>query len=314
MPRATASHLPILVLLTAATTWLSGCGEGDGQGRDGEVAADVELLDPGAEPRRPLAIDAGAGARQSVEVEVGMTMGLDLDGESIPAETIPATSTTLDFELLEHSHESRVLSRVVLAGAAIVDLGSDLERLKMVNSQFQRQDPVGRKGTILHGRNRGVVEVDFPIPAGASPILRHYFGNVRQALRQLTVPLPDEPIGAGARWSASEPLEMTGMRLTQNANYELKELAEDRAVVAVQADLYAEPQLLELPNMPPGARCELLSLEGRAHGDLTLVSGAPFPTAGELVYELRLQVRVLVEKQERHMNSRIDMSFRLDSR
>ncbi|MBI4880955.1 MAG: hypothetical protein HY812_15060 [Planctomycetes bacterium] len=179
-----------------------------------------------------------------------------------------------------------------IAKAEVAGQGSDTARLREIESDLALQNPAGITGGLTRSSRGHVRALDLEILRGARPTLRNYFGNLRQAFFELAVPLPEEAIGAGARWRAVQTVEMAGLKVTQSAEYCLQTLAGDEATVEMDALLLAEPQTFPLPDLPPGARCELVAFEGTARGELVLDLKRALPAAGELrcVLDMRLAI------------------------
>ena len=311
------SHAPLPILLLAiATLWLPSCSkETLERVPAGTGLVPVTVRDQGAEPRALLLHDVTGTPLQSSKLEVSMSMGVDFDGQAIAPETIPGTIVTLDFDVTSSAPERVVPETyecsVLIAGAAITDYGSDMERLAHFNRELTHQDPVGRTGRMTRAANGQVLEVDLKTPAGATTTLRHFFGNLDQALQQLAIPFPAEEVGVGARWTAELPVKITGMELLQMTEYRLVAMEGNRVTVALTARCLAEPQLFRLPNMPDDARCELIDLDGTATGELTVDLSRPFPIAGELSYQFDMQMRIMAERETQSLNAHIEMYFHL---
>ena len=271
--------------------------------------AAVELLEVGQAPRSRLGYTRTGATEQSVDLTTKLTMGVDFNGQSMPAETIPATKTTLQLQADGPVDSARFDCRFRITGASIVDYGSDLERLALVNRELTNQDPVGRSGSLSRSVNGQVHQVELEIPASSTSTLRHFFGNLKQALEQVSVPLPAESIGPGARWKVSLPVRISGMDLTQVGTYELKRVEGDRLTIALSARMLAEVQLFQLPNMPASSRCELIELNGEATGEITVDRTLPFPVEAHLEYRFDMRMRVQNEGQTSQLNSHVELQF-----
>ncbi len=277
--------------LFAALCLAQGCGP-DGPRPSAPADPTVALADAGAEPRRLLRHEAAPGAEQTATLVVGMRMGMVLDGADLPVQDIPALRSTLSLRVLGPIEDGALPLAFTIATVEIAGRGSDAARLRELEEDLALQNPAGIAGTVTRSCRGHARAVDLEIPRGARSSLRHYFGNLRQALGALATPLPEEAVGVGARWRAVTTLEMAGLKLTHSAEYCLQALAGDEATVAIDAILLAEPQTFPLPDLPPGARCELLALEGTACGELVLDLTRTFPVAGELrcVLDMRLGI------------------------
>jgi hypothetical protein len=97
--------------------------------------------------------------------------------------------------------------------------------------------------------------------------------QVRQTLRDVAAPLPEEAVGRGARWEKLSQLTAKDARVTQTETFTLVELAGDRGAVDDVLAQTALPQPLAAPGQPPGtqARMESMLVSGAAktHFDLS---------------------------------------------
>lgn len=126
--------------------------------------------------------------------------------------------------------------------------------------------------------------------------LREHSGPEREELTQRLlgqlVPLPLEPVGKGARWTAVTVLRQGFAVVKQTASYHLVAAEGDRLTLAVDLRRVAEEQLVDLPDVPPGAQVELVALFRATTGTLTVELGAALPVSGELTVEARSHQRL----------------------
>jgi len=98
--------------------------------------------------------------------------------------------------------------------------------------------------------------------------------QVRQTLRDVAAPMPEEEIGRGARWQRISQLDAKGSHLTQTDTFTLVDpVTGDTGVVDDVLAQTAPPQLLRTPGMNPGAEARMESMLGSGdastHFDLT---------------------------------------------
>lgn len=126
--------------------------------------------------------------------------------------------------------------------------------------------------------------------------LREHSGPEREELTQRLlgqlVPLPLEPVGTGARWTAVTVLRQGFAVVKQTARYHLVAAEGDRLTLAVDLRRVAEEQLVDLPDVPPGAQVELVALFRATTGTVTVELGAALPVRGELTIEARAHQRL----------------------
>ncbi len=116
--------------------------------------------------------------------------------------------------------------------------------------------------------------------------------ELTQRLLTWIVPLPEEPIGRGARWSSVLVLRQGLGVVKQTARYHLVDLAADRLVIDVDIRRVAEEQRVNAPDLPPGTTLELLALFRGITGRLELSPSSPLPLAGRVTIEARAHQRL----------------------
>jgi hypothetical protein len=112
--------------------------------------------------------------------------------------------------------------------------------------------------------------LDFDVPKGLSPDVQQIVDNARQALRQLTPPLPEEPVAVGARWKTVDDVDMAGMSFVQTTVYTLEDRGPKTARLSVEVDQRAKSQTLKIPSLPPEAEVHIDRLDSSGSGTYAL--------------------------------------------
>ncbi len=122
--------------------------------------------------------------------------------------------------------------------------------------------------------HRGVTrQMNLELSAVLDPQMRQSMESGRQAMEQLSAPLPEEPVGIGARWQVEQLVDQNGLELKQKIVYQLVELEGKRASLKATITQTGDPQVTSLPNLPPGFTAELLSHSGAGSGRVELHLG-----------------------------------------
>lgn len=116
--------------------------------------------------------------------------------------------------------------------------------------------------------------------------------ELSQRLLALVVPLPEEPVGAGARWEAVAILRQGPLFVKQTALYTLTHRAAGTWQIRVELRRVAEEQTVTDPALPAGASADLLAMSRRLEGELTLDPRRPFPDRGTLSITSSLHLRL----------------------
>jgi hypothetical protein len=101
--------------------------------------------------------------------------------------------------------------------------------------------------------------------------------SMEESLRQIAVPLPEEPVGAGARWEANMGVESGGMRIDQRASFRIDELTTESLRLTTSVTQSAATQNFADPNT--GMQMTLNSMSGSGSGISTVRFDSIVPTA-----------------------------------
>jgi len=113
--------------------------------------------------------------------------------------------------------------------------------------------------------------------------------ELTQRLFAMTVPLPEEPVGDGARWRVITVLRQPPAIVKQTATYTLI-ARHPRWKIDVHIQRIAEPQPLHDPTLPAGVAAELVGGVRELRGTVEVDPAQPLPT-GELAVSSTLHLR-----------------------
>jgi hypothetical protein len=249
-----------------------------------QPAPRVEVLDAGAEPREILVLAPAVGLRDRLEAHLQMKMQMRAGGQAIPKVVTPPISLVGylvvdevgDVIVARHLVDALRVGRDADAPAAVVE---ELERLAPAVASFRaslRIDP--------HGSVRGgTVEV----PQAAGGIGGQLLQQLGDGFCQLLVPLPETPIGVGARWIATTRIDQGGMPLQQRVTYELR----GRQGRTLDIAAHFEQALLD-STIPitgaPGVTVHVELFKSRGEGTMRIDLDHVVPTRSELTLQVRM--------------------------
>ena len=246
----------------------------------------VTLLSPGAAPQRAVRYAPVAGTFE--RLEMALTVGVALEGAD-PLTAPGARPAVVLSGLL----------RVERVGDGVADWGIAIDALRLGAGGEPGARTIllrrlaGLRGLRLRGRtsDRGaVLALDLEGPALRDPRAVRLADALRRAVGQLVVPVPQAPIGVGARWEVRRAISVGGLVLFQADVFEVTADAPDRVQMTVSRRDQAPPQWLSIPVPLPGAPAGLRSLAGAGTGTLTLRAVSPLVWS-----DLRVTSRVAVE-------------------
>jgi len=240
---------------------------------------EVELLEPGEGERVALRLRSEVGQTEQMRLEQVMTMQIRVGAQQAPEVEMPPIRMDMVMETTHVGddgamrHASRIANLEILGdGPLVARLEQDLAPL----AQMTGWDVVDARGRM--------VAAAYELPADASPELRNSVQRTQDALRQLMPPLPEEPVGVGARWQAVSDVR-SQIAFRQVSTYTLESMDGDHIVLSVQTEQSADPQ--PMASDQPGVTAELLAFEGEASARIQLNLAGLAPTSeGNVAVEL----------------------------
>ena len=118
--------------------------------------------------------------------------------------------------------------------------------------------------------------------------------EITQRWLATAVPLPDEPIGRGARWRVVTVLQANDAIVKQTAEYTLVSVRRDAWIIDVLVRRVGEAQTIVPDGLPRGSVAELVALFRQVEGRVTVAHDLPWPRAGTLEAEVRVHARIAI--------------------
>lgn len=245
---------------------------------DGGAKTTVKLLDPGAEPRTALRYKFQANRTEKMVIEMSMAMAMEIGGQKQPETQVPTTRMTMTIDSKEVSPEGDLHYEFELLQVDVLPKpGANPMMVNAMKQQMSNMQGLSGSGTVT---SRGFYrDVEIKPPPGIDPQIRQSIDQMKQSMSQMSAPLPAEPVGRGARWQVTMPMEMPGMKLTQIATYTLSEIQGDKAKLDVTIKQSAPPQEIDTPGADPGMKVFLESLKSSGKGTVELQMTSLVPTS-----------------------------------
>ncbi len=238
----------------------------------------VKLLAPGADPKTPLRYKVPAGFKTAGVVSLTMGLTMNMGGMALPAMDLPTMKMTFDL----------AVTGVTPAGDVTYDLaftdmttgaapGLDPSVAAMVQGAGAAIKEI--KGTSTMN-NRGVVRsTTFDVSKMSDPNLKQTLEQVSSQLEGMAMPMPEEPIGVGARWEARTAVNEGGMSTYVRTEYELVSVTGTTVQLRLKSEKTAPPQQVSNPMLGPDAQVQIEKLTGNTTGTVTLQLDALVPNS-----------------------------------
>jgi hypothetical protein len=131
-------------------------------------------------------------------------------------------------------------------------------------------------------------------------------------LSNLSSPLPDEPVGPGAKWEVTLPVKSQGMTINQTETCELVSIEGDRLNVKSTIVQRAANQTIENPALP-GMKVQLTKMTGNGTGNTTLDLGKLLPSEATVDIHSEVSMGMNMGQQKQTITIKTDTNIRLEA-
>ncbi len=276
------------------------------------TAAQVRLLEAGAEPRRVLRLQIKPGDKQTLAmtVKTGMDMGM---GEAAgQAMQLPTIQMAMDVTITGVSAEGDIAYAMTIGETSLADEAGALPQVaEAMKASLNSIKGLTSKGTTS---NRGISkETELKVPAGADPQTRQSMEQMKDSMSNMTVGLPEEAIGPGAKWEVSKVVKSQGMTINQTTTFELLSIEGDLLKVKSTIAQQAANQKIQSPAMP-GLNLDLTKMTGAGSGEITFDLTRLLPTLATTKSHSEVSMGVNIGGQNQTMTRKTDLELRLESK
>lgn len=231
----------------------------------------ITLLDPGAEPRQALRFRIAPNHQQTVKFKMTMASGMSMGGSETPETRMPAVVMIMKLAVKAIAENGDITYVMSIAEADVEPGPGDPE--EMVDVLRESIKPVMGLRGLCTVSNRGVtqsISIEMPKSTGeeGSPPNPAAMQGFREQVDQAMFPLPEEPIGKGARWTVENENVTQTIRLNQKVTYTLTDHQGDAVACEVAIEQSAGEQELKSPGMPKGTSITLRSLKSEGKGSI----------------------------------------------
>lgn len=266
-------------------------------------APSVKVTDPGTGERRELRLRLAKGSKEAGVMVSRIEFVTESSGISMPPQKMPAPEVTIRVEVTDVTDAGDFTYTFQFGELELrEEEGVSPLALEAMKSQLQAMQGLSGTATVT---NRGVVKkVDVKVPDSASPRVRQTIEGTVQSMRSFSVPFPEEPVGAGAKWEVRQTVETGGLEVTQSTGFELLGIEGDQVRLKVAVANSGRSEGAKVPAGPQGGRASIVSMDLRGSGesvvrlDRVLPEKTQLDVAGEYTTKMEIggQARELTTK------------------
>jgi hypothetical protein len=241
------------------------------------AVAETKLLEPGEPPRRALRYAWRVGQREQLSIDLHTSATTETTGAAPASVPLPAVHIAVAIDPQTVSPEGDLAYRWAVTGTSVAS-GPAFPSPMVEGMRAEVSAIEHMKGTAVV-TSRGLTK-DIAVDLGSvadSGATGQMVEQLRQTLRDIAAPLPEEEVGRGARWQKISELAAKETRITQTETFTLAETHATRALhpapeggsgaagalAGTLDDALAQtapPQPLRAPGMPEGARAQMESM------------------------------------------------------
>jgi hypothetical protein len=235
-----------------------------------EGPARVRLIDPGSAPREALRYTWRAGRRERLMMELRTAAATESGGTTTPEIALPPVriGVAIDPESVSADGELAYAWRVVSTQVDAADGGAE-PMADGMRAEVRAVERLAGAATVNALGLTTSLSVDpASLPEAGTGGTGQMIEQVRQTLRDLAPPFPEEPVGRGARWEKLSHLSSRDARLTQTDSFTLLDLGKTGGAIDDVLAQTAPSQPLPTPGMP-GAQARMDSMLASGDGKTT---------------------------------------------
>jgi hypothetical protein len=289
----------LALVFVASLSTQTGCDKGSDATGPAANAPVIKLLDAGSGPKQTLRFTAEKGMKKVMVMSMDMGMTMDM-GDSPNTQHVPTIDMTMDIVVIDVAKNGDIRYEFKLREPEVAD---DPNSLSARPIKLALAGMAGLSGSATVTSRGFAKQVDVKLPANASPQVAQFVESVKQSIGQMSAPLPEEPVGVGAKWETTTKLEQNSMKLQQVAISELMHVDGHKITFDVTLEQVAAPQKI----VKDGVTVDLQTHAGSGSGRTTLDLTQLVPSNAHI--DLKSETQMLAGGRQLNMGLDLKMSI-----
>jgi hypothetical protein len=195
----------------------------------------IQVLDYGSEPRSTLRYQFRPGQVDRANMEMAMSMSMDINGAKVPAVVIPPMKMTMELRVIDVAADgsAQVGFKVQSAEGSVEQVAGAANQALLNRALAGITQVSGTYRTDTRGRTleSKIAAPDSLVPANALQSMNDILGQGNEELQQF----PEEVVGVGARWQSTQRHEVAGSTVTMVQEFTLKSRSGNRIELLVKS-------------------------------------------------------------------------------
>ena len=124
-----------------------------------------------------------------------------------------------------------------------------------------------------------------------SPQVQQLLSNLIEGMSNSFLPLPEVPVGMGAKWESRSVMFASGVSVTQIGRFKVTSLQGDKLTLELGIEQLADAKAVPSFDSGPGVQTQLVSMDGKGSGQ-TVVNLGTLDSSGSVQIETKTVTRV----------------------
>ena len=220
---------------------------------DNASVATMKLLEAGEPPRRKLRYTWGGRRGETLAMDLRTAASTEEGSNKQPEILLPPVRIIVAIDPQDVSPEGDLSYRWRVTSATVTADAQTPSSLAVgMRAEVAAVEHLSGTGLVTSRGLSTRVSIDALPPMGAGAT-GQMVEQVRQTLRDVAAPFPDEEVGLGARWERLSQLASRDARVTQTETFRLVDIGRDTGALDDLLAQTAPPQPLLSPGAAPGA-------------------------------------------------------------
>jgi hypothetical protein len=271
--------------------------------------AKIVVENAGEGEKIALRYEYTAGVVTTAVMEMKMGMQMTMGAMQQPMTNLPMMKMSMKLTNREVKTSGNLVYDFILDSVDVVP-EADTPPAVVDSMRTALKDIMGMNGN-AEVTGRGITtSADMRMPKNTNPQLAGMMDSMKQQMSQMSVPLPEEPVGQGASWTVTTQLTTGGMLVTNQYKYTLAKVEGKVIEMKVALLQTAEPQELKNPQLPPDVKLKLQEFKSSGNGTVKMDLTKMVPTS-EITSETQMKMAVEKGAETQTMEQKMNLSLKL---
>lgn len=238
--------------------------------------ATVTLSSAGAEPRVPLRFKVAAGQKEAFLMTMTMGLAMNMEGMSMPMD-MPTMKMSAETTVTNVAPNGDITYEMAFTKVEVEAApGADPAMAQMLQAGAGELTSI--KGLVTMS-SRGINKsTTLNLEKITDPAMKQMLTGMSGQFESLSMPMPEEAVGVGAKWEVRQATNSGGATIFQKVLCEVVSIDANGATIKAQVEQTAPPQSVANP-AAPGMTMNIEKVTGKGAGTTTFKFANLSPTS-----------------------------------